>query len=76
MDYASISARKRQMPSPSGVFYSRRDDEQFYRWSYVGEAGRWPGSRVRLDSVPKLLVTTERVPAPLRAELLDHREGS
>jgi hypothetical protein len=55
------------------VFYSRRDEGPYYRWQYAVEAGRWRGSRVRLDLVPDSLRTAQKaVPAALRIELLEH----
>ena len=68
-----ISATGTETQTKPEVFYSRRGEGPYYRWSFAEDAGRWRSSRVSLDLVPDSLRTAQKaVPAALRIELLEH----
>jgi hypothetical protein len=57
------------------VFYSRRADGPYYRWSYEENRGQWHGSRVHAsDLTPRelCLATWKGVPASLKTRLGEH----
>ncbi len=58
-----------------GVFYSRRENDPYYRWHYEAEVGQWHGSRVHFVATPKSFRQAQgRVPPTLRTRLLEHYE--
>ena len=59
------------------VFYSRREDGPYYRWSYDDRASAWQVGRVLRSGVsPKMLApaTWKTVPAGLQRSIVDHYE--
>jgi len=59
------------------VFYSRRDDGPYYRWSYDEGLCEWQVSRVLTSGFsPKMLAlaTRKKVPAGLEKSLASHYE--
>ena len=57
------------------VFYSRRADGPYYRWSYKEKPGQWHGSRMHTsDLSPRelCLAKWKGVPQALRASLAEH----
>jgi hypothetical protein len=57
------------------VFYSRRSDGPFYRWSYERVPMEWRGTRLHSSdfSTRNLCLSTwKSVPAPLQKSLIDH----
>jgi len=59
------------------VFYSRREDGPYYRWSYDDCVAQWQVGRVLKSGVsPKVLApaTWKTVPAGLQRSMVDHYE--
>jgi len=57
------------------VFYSRRADGPYYRWSYETKVGQWSGSRMNVsDLSPRELCLAKwtGVPQALRTSLAEH----
>jgi hypothetical protein len=57
------------------VFYSRREDGPYYRWSFDDDARAWHAGRVvRWPTSPKMLAaeTWNKVPAGLKRSMADH----
>jgi len=58
-----------------GVFYSRRADGPYYRWSFDEKLKQWRVARVRLTEVtPKVLSTTnwKTLPIALQRSMVEH----
>lgn len=61
--------------SRSEIFYSRRSDGPYYRWSFEQHLQRWRCVRVPADQLPKLPLTLSRwknVPDDLQRSLVEH----
>jgi hypothetical protein len=59
------------------VFYSRREDGPYYRWSYDDGSNAWQAGRVLRSGVsPKVLTTTtwKGIPARLQRSIVEHYE--
>ena len=59
------------------VFYSRREDGPYYRWSYDDSLSEWQVGRVLTSGVsPKVLApaTWKTVPAGLQRSMVEHYE--
>jgi len=59
------------------VFYSRREDGPYYRWSYDDHASEWQVGRVLSTGVsPKMFApaTWKTVPAGLQRSIVEHYE--
>ena len=59
------------------VFYSRREDGPYYRWSYDDCAAEWQVGRVLRSGVsPRILVhaTWKMVPERLQRSMVEHYE--
>lgn len=58
------------------VFYSRRNDGPFYRWSYFENRDEWQAGRVgSLISRNELLARTwKTIPEPLQRSIIDYYE--
>jgi len=59
----------------SGVFYSRRENGPYYRWSYETKAKNWRVTRVSAsDSFARLLsaASWKGVPAALQKNMIEH----
>lgn len=59
------------------VFYSRREDGPYYRWSYSDGDEEWQVSRVlRAGISPRILsaATWKTIPAGLKKSIVDHYE--
>jgi hypothetical protein len=57
------------------IFYCRRDDGPYYRWSYEEQRKEWRVARVRTsDLAPSALCSTnwKVVPPSLRRSMVDH----
>jgi hypothetical protein len=57
------------------VFYSRREDGPYYRWSFDDGSRAWQVGRVvRWDISPKMLAlaTWKKIPAGLKRSMADH----
>lgn len=55
------------------VFYSRREDGPYYRWSYDENLSKWQAGRV-LKTSPKLLspAVSKEIPAGLKRDIVEH----
>lgn len=55
------------------VFYSRREDGPYYRWSYDENLRQWQVGRV-LKSSPMLFIpaTWKEIPAGLKKDIVEH----
>jgi hypothetical protein len=66
----------RVVPSDgSEVFYSRRSDGPYYRWSYEQKLEQWRSVRVHADELPYLTLAASRwknVPRSLQRSLVEH----
>ena len=59
------------------VFYSRRNDGPFYRWSYYEKRDEWQADRVvpSLISPNELFATTwKTIPEPLQRSIIEYYE--
>jgi hypothetical protein len=59
------------------IFYSRREDGPYYRWSYDDSAAEWQVGRVVRSGVsPKMLApaTWKTVPERLQRSIVEHYE--
>jgi hypothetical protein len=59
------------------VFYSRREDGPYYRWSYDDSGCEWQVGRVLRSGVsPKMLepATWKTIPAGLKKSIVEHYE--
>jgi hypothetical protein len=59
----------------SEVFYSRRADGPYYRWSYENTQQQWRCVRVHADELPYLSLSASRwknVPRSLQRSLTEH----
>jgi hypothetical protein len=57
------------------IFYSRRSDGPYYRWSYEQQLQQWRCVRVPADQLPHLALTASRwknVPLALQKSLVEH----
>jgi len=57
------------------VFYSRRSEGPYYRWSYEQEPNQWRAARMygsRFSTDNLCLWRWKDVPAALKARLIDH----
>ncbi len=64
-----------ETPGGYNIFYCRREDGPFYRWSYAEELKQWRVARVRTaDLSPSSLSMTnwKVVPDSLRVSMVDH----
>ncbi|HYX28697.1 MAG TPA: hypothetical protein VE863_09025 [Pyrinomonadaceae bacterium] len=60
-----------------GVFYSRRDDGPYYRWSYYENRDEWQAGRVlpsRISQRELLMMTWKTVPERLQRSIIEHYE--
>src|SRR5258708_27979622 len=60
------------------IFYCRRDDGPYYRWSYEEQRKQWRVARVRPSHpFPSALFSTnwKNVPAVLRPSMVAHYQG-
>lgn len=70
-----INLMNREAPDDDPVFYSRREDGPYYRWSYERRLGQWRSSRVRLPDLMLRALSNaswESVPTALQARLSQH----
>jgi hypothetical protein len=70
-----ITVRGSDKLSGDIVFYSRRAEGPYYRWSYEEKLEQWRGSRMRTsDLTPRELCVAswKGVPAALQASLIEH----
>jgi hypothetical protein len=59
------------------VFYSRREDGPFYRWSYDARAAGWQVGRVLRNGVSTKMfapATWKTIPAQLQRSIVEHYE--
>jgi hypothetical protein len=59
----------------NSIFYSRRADGPYYRWSFQEQLGQWHSSRMHaFDIAPKELCVAswKGVPSALQASLKEH----
>jgi hypothetical protein len=59
----------------SQVFYSRRSEGPYYRWSYEHTLQQWRSVRVLADELPYLSLSVSRwknVPRSLQRTLVEH----
>jgi len=57
------------------VFYSRRSDGPYYRWSYAPNVQQWEFVRVPHEQLPYLTLCASRwnnIPRALQSKLADH----
>ena len=57
------------------VFYSRREDGPYYRWSYDDTSREWRVDRVLRSGVsPRIFeaATWKKIPEPLQKSMADH----
>jgi len=65
----------RQLTDRVSVFYSRRYDGPYYRWSYEQKLQAWRSVRVHADELPHLNLCNspwQNVPPSLKTNLAEH----
>ena len=59
------------------IFYSRRNDGPFYRWSYYESTNDWQAGRMLKSQIsPKelLMMTWKTIPKTLQRSIVEHYE--